>query len=300
MTGFAREEGPAHRGATAGAPGATGEWVWEIRSVNNRGLELRFRMPRGLEALEPELRDMAGRRLRRGSVQATLTLQAAERSGLRVNRAWLATLIELAEEFARRLPEAPPVRIEGLLGLPGVLQSEPQGEGDVPGREQQAALAAGFSAALDRLVAAREAEGARLGTLLLGLLDQFAALHGRAVAAAAAQPAAHQARLARSLSELLRGGAALPEERLAQEVALLAARSDVQEELDRLGSHVTGARGLLAKGGPAGRELDFLVQEFMREINTLCSKSGDMPLTAVGLQMKAVMEQVREQVQNLE
>jgi uncharacterized protein (TIGR00255 family) len=300
MTGFAREEGLLHRSTLAGEAAEDGAWVWEIRSVNNRGLELRFRLPRGLEALEPSLRELAGRRLRRGSVQASLTLQTGERGALRLNRAWLDALIDVAAELSRRLPDAPPVRIEGLLGLPGVLQSEPQGEGALPGAEQHAPLVAGFGAALGRLAEAREAEGARLGALLLGLLDQFADLHGRAAHAAAAQPAAHLARLERSLGELLRGGVVVAEERLAQEVALLAARSDVQEELDRLGSHLTGARGLLARGGPTGRELDFLVQEFMREINTLCSKSGDISLTALGLQMKALMEQVREQVQNLE
>jgi uncharacterized protein (TIGR00255 family) len=164
----------------------------------------------------------------------------------------------------------------------------------------QRAVVDGFGAALVRLVAAREAEGARLGDILRGLLDQFADLHGRAVAAAAGQAEAHRARLMKSLDELLYGARPLPEERLVQEVALLAAKSDVREELDRLESHLAGAHALLGRGGPVGRDLDFLVQEFGREINTLCSKSGHIGLTEIGLQMKAVMEQVREQVQNLE
>jgi uncharacterized protein (TIGR00255 family) len=296
MTGFARTD-PAE----AGEPGTIDDWFWELRSVNSRGFELRLKLPSGLEGLEPALREKAGRVLRRGAVQASLTVAPRVRTGLRINRAWLDTLIALARELAEQVPDAPAPRVEMLLGLPGVMQSEAAaGEHIGFPVEMQRAVVDGFGVGLVRLVASRESEGARLGEIVGGLLDQFADLHGRAAAAAAVQVEAHRARLMRSLDELLRGAPSMPEERLAQEVALLATKSDVREELDRLESHLAGARGLLRRGGPVGRDLDFLVQEFGREINTLCSKSGHIGLTGIGLQMKAVMEQVREQVQNLE
>jgi uncharacterized protein (TIGR00255 family) len=250
--------------------------------------------------LEPALREKAGRALRRGSVQASLTVAPRARNSVRINRAWLDGLVALARELAEQVPDAPAPRVEMLLGLPGVIQSDAAGEQSTFPAEMQNSVLDGFGAALVRLVAARESEGTRLGEVVRGLLDAFADLHCRAVAAAAGQAEAHRARLMKSLDELLRGKPPVPEERLAQEVALLAAKSDVREELDRLESHLAGARGLLGRGGPVGRDLDFLVQEFGREINTLCSKSGHIGLTEIGLQMKAVMEQVREQVQNLE
>jgi len=296
MTGFARID-PAE----VGESGTSDEWLWELRSVNSRGFELRLRLPNGLEGLEPVLREKAGRALRRGAVQASLTVAPRVRNGVRINRAWLDRLVALAQELAEQVPNAPAPRVEMLLGLPGVIQSDAaSGEQAAFSAEMQKSVVDGFGAALVRLVAARESEGTRLGEVVHGLLDAFADLHGRAVMAAAGQAEAHRARLMKSLDELLRGKPPLPEERLAQEVALLAAKSDVREELDRLESHLEGARGLLERGGPVGRDLDFLVQEFGREINTLCSKSGHIGLTETGLQMKALMEQVREQVQNLE
>ncbi len=296
MTGFARVDAPA-----SGGGGSAEEWVWELRSVNSRGFELRLRLPSGLDGLEPALRETAGRALRRGAVQAQLTAAPRARGGVRINRAWLDTLVALAREVAEQVPGAPPPRVEMLLGLPGVMQTEVAGgEPAACAVEMQQSVVVGFGAALERLVAARESEGARLGQAVGGLLEQFADLHARASQAAAGQAEAHRARLMKSLAALLHGVPALPEERLAQEVALLAAKSDVREELDRLSSHLVGARALLERGGPVGRDLDFLVVEFGREINTLCSKSGQIGLTGIGLQMKAVMEQVREQVQNLE
>jgi len=296
MTGFARMDAPG-----AGGVGTVEDWLWELRSVNSRGFELRLRLPNGLDGLEPALREKAGRALRRGAVQAQLTVAPRVRGGVRINRAWLDTLVALATELAGQVPGAAAPRVEMLLGLPGVMQSESAGaEPAAFSVEMQQSVVEGFGAALERLVAARESEGTRLGEAVGGLLDQFGDLHARANLAAAGQAEVHRARLMTSLDGLLHGVPRLSEERLAQEVALLAAKSDVREELDRLSSHLLGARALLERGGPAGRDLDFLVVEFGREINTLCSKSGQIVLTGIGLQMKAVMEQVREQVQNLE
>ncbi len=289
MTGFARSAGS----------GAGIAWAWELRSVNGRGLDLRLRLPPGFDALEPALREAAGRVLRRGNVTANLAVRRDDAARLAPDPAALEQVLALATALAARIPDAPPPRAEALLALPGVLRPAAAEEGELP----QAALDAvrgGFEEALVALVAARRAEGARLGTVLNDLLAEIAALHARAGAAAAEQPAAHRARLLETLRDLLREAPTLPEERIAQEVALLAARSDVREELDRLSSHIEAARALLAEAVAVGRRLDFLVQEFNREANTLCSKSASAALTATGLALKSAIEQLREQVQNIE
>ena len=289
MTGFARSAG-----STDGLA-----WTWELRSVNGRGLELRLRLPPGLDALEPVLRDAAGKALKRGNVTANLTARREEGARLAPDPAALEQVLALATALAARIPDAPPPRAEALLALPGVLRPAVADEAAVTD-VQMAAVRDSFAAALAALVAARRAEGARLATVLDTLLGEIAALHARAAAEAADQPAAHRARLLETLTELLREAPSLPEERIAQEVALLAARSDVREELDRLASHIQAARALLAEGAQVGRRLDFLVQEFNRETNTLCSKSSSVALTATGLALKSAIEQLREQVQNIE
>jgi uncharacterized protein (TIGR00255 family) len=289
MTGFGRAE----------ASDAEWSWLWEIRSVNGRGLELRWRLPAGMEGIEPALRELAAKSIRRGSVQATLTLRSRGASGAVVNETLLEQLLQIALSAAARVPGAAAPRVELLLGLPGVITSGRPDGGEIPDA-QVAELKAGFVAALDSLLASRRAEGARLGAILQRLIGEIEALRLAAEAAAQLQPERHRERLAASVAALLAAVPALPEERIAQEVALLASRSDVREELDRLGSHIDAARSLLAGGGGVGRQLDFLVQEFLRETNTVCSKSGTRDLTSIGLQLKGVVEQVREQVQNLE
>jgi uncharacterized protein (TIGR00255 family) len=289
MTGFGRME----------ASDADGSWLWEIRSVNARGLELRWRLPAGMEGLEPALREMAAKSIRRGSVQATLTVRSRAGSAAVVNEALLEQLLQIALSVAARVPGAPAPRVELLLGLPGVITSGRADGGEIPDAPM-ADLKAGFVAALDSLLASRRAEGARLGEILERLIAEIDALRLAAEAAAKLQPERHRERLVASVSALMAAVPALHEERLAQEVALLASKSDVREELDRLGSHIDAARSLLAAGGGVGRQLDFLVQEFLRETNTLCSKSATRELTSIGLQLKGVVEQVREQVQNLE
>jgi len=293
MTGFARESGALADGTA---------FAWEVRSVNGRGLDLRLRLPAGLDALEPALREAAGKRLKRGNVSATLTLKREERPCLIPDPAALEQALQLALNLAARIPGSLPPRAEALLALPGVMRAE-QPEADEAAEEaKRIELAAAFARALDGLVAARRAEGEKLRVVIAGLLDEIAALREAAVTEAAGQPEAQRARMLEQLSALLgeNGTARVPEERLAQEVALLAQKSDVREELDRLAAHIEAAHALLKAGEGAGRKLDFLTQEFVREANTLCSKSASVPLTRIGLDMKAAIERLREQAANVE
>ncbi len=290
MTGFARSEG-----ATDGLA-----WAWELRSVNGRGLDLRFRLPPGFDAMEPALREAAGKRLKRGNVTANLTVKREEQARLTPDPAALEQVLTLAMHLAARIPGSPAPRAESLLALPGVLRPATAVEDEAVVRAQTEHLHAGFAAALDALVAARRGEGARLGTTLAGQLRELAALRTAAAAEAADQPALQRSRMMDAVQALLGEMPALPAERIAQEVALLAAKSDVREELDRLEAHLHAAHALLDEGENIGRRFDFLVQEFNREANTLCSKSASVARTATGLKLKAAIEQLREQVQNID
>jgi uncharacterized protein (TIGR00255 family) len=293
MTGFSRTDG-----TEAGAA-----WAWELRSVNGRGLELRFRLPGGLDALEPKLREAAGARLKRGNVTANLSLKREDAQRLSVDAVALEQALSLALALAARIPGSVPPRAEALLALPGVLRAQAPADGEEQQRQLASiaeAVTAGFAQALEQLTAARLGEGARLAAILSGQIEEVAALCAQAGREAEGQPAAQRARMMETVSALLAESPSLPAERIAQEVALLAARSDVREELDRLAAHLDAARGLLAEGVNIGRRFDFLVQEFNREANTLCSKSASVALTATGLRLKATIEQLREQVQNIE
>jgi len=290
MTGFARSEGLI---------GPLG-YVFEVRSVNGRGLDLRLRLPPGFDALEPFIREQAGTALKRGNVTVNLAIKREESPRIALDQAALDQALELALGLAARIPGAAPPRAEALLALPGVMRAITEEAGEAVGEQRQIVLRAAFTQALDQLVAARAAEGVRTVAMLVHQLDEIAALREQAISLAAGQPAMQRTRMLDQLQALLREVPGLPEERIAQEVALLAARSDVREELDRLGAHIEAARALLAEGGAVGRRFDFLTQEFVRETNTLCSKSASVPLTAVGLRLKSVIEQMREQVQNIE
>jgi uncharacterized protein (TIGR00255 family) len=291
MTGFARRQGEV----------GVVSWIWELRSVNSRGLDIKLRLSNGLDALELPLRDLAAKRLKRGNVSGTLTIKREAAAGLTADLAALERIKELAINLADSIPGALPPRAELLLALPGVMRSS-SAQDDT--EEMQAALQEdvrdGFAAALEDLVVARAGEGARLAGIVAVLLTEIEALHEAATAEAITQPALHKARLQAQLAEILGSTPALPEEKIAQEIALLATKSDVREELDRLHAHIEAARVLLAEGGAVGRKLDFLMQEFNREANTLCSKSVSLPLTSIGLSLKATIEQLREQVQNIE
>ncbi|MGO8919104.1 MAG: YicC/YloC family endoribonuclease [Stellaceae bacterium] len=290
MTGFARADG--HEDGVS--------WTWEVKSVNSKSLDLRFRLPPGFEALELPLRTGIAQRLKRGAVSVTLGLiRAAAGGGLRVNREALALVVALAQELVAQGKAAPP-RADGLLGLRGVLESGEETEDEARRERRQAGLLQSFDTALRALAAARAAEGERLIPALEARLAEIAQLVAAAEDSAAAQPQALKARLAEMMAELLDASPALSPERLAQEVALLVAKGDIREELDRLSAHIVAAQELLAEGGAVGRRFDFLCQEFNREANTLCSKSADVALTRVGLALKAAIEQLREQEQNLE
>ncbi len=293
MTGFAREGGSLADGSS---------FIWELRSVNGRGLDVRLRLPNGYDAIETPLKEAAARLLKRGNVNATLTVKREERAGARLtpDPAALDQALRIALDLAARIPGAPPPRAEALLTLPGVLRAEVSEPDEAEEEAKRAAVAAAFTRALDGLVASRRAEGAKLAEILGVLLDEVAALRDLAATEAADQPALHAARLRENLAALLEGERRVPEERLAQEVALLATKSDVREELDRLSAHIAEARRLLASGDAVGRKLDFLTQEFVREANTLCSKSASTALTRIGLDLKAAIERLKEQSANVE
>ncbi|WP_287990062.1 YicC/YloC family endoribonuclease [Acidiphilium sp.] len=295
MTGFARHAG-SHDNAS---------FVWEIRSVNGRGLDLRLRLPAGLDGLEPALREVAGKRLKRGNVSATLTLKRESQAAMMVDEAALEGLLRHALALSERIPGAMVPRAEALLALPGVIRTAPAEDvaEDAEAARQEAlaaTLAAGFDVAIEALDRARRDEGGRLAVIAADLLGAIRRLVAAARAHAPEQAAQHRARLQGALADLLGDSDPVPQERLAQEIALLATKSDVREELDRLDAHVEAAHALLAESAPVGRRLDFLMQEFNREANTLCSKSASLQLTAIGLDLKATIEQLREQVQNIE
>jgi uncharacterized protein (TIGR00255 family) len=292
MTGFSRAQGEVGAGGVS--------WIWELRSVNGRGLDIKLRLP-GLDALEAGLRDTAAKLLKRGNVTGTLSIKREAAAGLTADMAALERVKELAIALADRIPGALPPRAELLLALPGVMRNaSAQDETEAMQAALAVAVQAGFDMALDGLVESRALEGVKLNGIITGLLDEVEALHAQAAVEAAAQPALHLARLRAQLAEILGAAQGLPEDRLAQELALLATKFDVREELDRLAAHIAAARALLAEAGAIGRRFDFLVQEFNREANTLCSKSASLNLTALGLRMKAAIEQLREQAANVE
>lgn len=288
MTGFARTEGAA---------GDT-RWTWEVKSVNGRGLEPRFRLPPGLDFLEQDLRKALGERFSRGSFAVHLSLKgAALEGGLVVNRAALNSAIALVEEIRARIPCELP-RAEGILAIRGVAEVETSLD-DEDGRSAlAAALGRSFAQTADALARSRREEGEAIERMIADLLREIDHLCSAARAAAAAAAAATRDRFAAQLADLLAG--ALSEERMAQEAAALAVKADVREELDRLGAHIEAVRTLIAKGGAMGRQLDFLTQELNREANTLCSKAQDMGLKRIGLDLKTAVDRMREQVQNVE
>jgi uncharacterized protein (TIGR00255 family) len=290
MTGFARTEGAAD--------GV--RWSWELKSVNGKGLDVRFRLPPGFDDLELPARERAARMLTRGNVQATLTLQfEASAPRVALNEALLDDILEAVGRVSERLGTASP-SADVILGIRGVLEVT---EGELDETERAGlveALLETFDRALQDLVAARAREGAALGAVLAQRLDVIESLIAAAEVSPGRSAEAIAARLAEQIATLLEAAPALDPARLHQEAALLATRADIREEIDRLIAHVGAARTYLAKGSPIGRQLDFLAQEFNREANTLCAKSNDSALTAIGLELKLAVDQLREQVQNLE
>jgi uncharacterized protein (TIGR00255 family) len=290
MTGFAR---------ASGASGAY-RWVFELKSVNAKGLDLRLRTPPGFDRIEGEARTKLGRALARGTCFATLS---AQREGAtlqaRVNKEALAAIVSAVREAADGTGLAPPT-LDGLLAIRGIVDVVEAGD-DEPAL---AAACAGALASLDEaigaLVAMRQGEGAALAAILSERLAAIAVLTQAADESPARRPEAIALRLAQSVAALLEAGRGFDENRLYQEAVLLAAKADIREELDRLKTHIEAARELIRNGGPVGRRLDFLAQELAREANTLCAKANDVTLTAIGLDLRAQIEQLREQIQNIE
>ncbi len=293
MTGFARADGQA----------GDYSWTWEVKSVNGRNLDIRCRIPPGFEAIEQAARRRAAEHLRRGSLSMNLQVnRSGAQATYRVNRTLLGQLATIVDD-AKSVVDADPPRIDGLLALRGVIEIEEPEESEDERAARDTAIVDSLVDALKRLAEARSEEGGRLQAILTDQLDQIGSLTEKAAATAAMQPDAVKQRLTDMLSDLLQSTPALSEERLAQEIALLATKADVREELDRLRAHLAAGRELVENGGPdgtAGRRLDFLAQEFNREANTLCSKSQDVELTALGLELKVTIDRVREQVQNIE
>lgn len=290
MTGFARGHG------------ATGPyaWAWELKSVNAKGLDLKLRMPPGWDAVEAPVRARAAERLARGSVFANLTV---ERQGVapvvRVNEPVLSAVLTTLKGLAGKVDAAPP-SLDGILALKGVIEVSDAEEKEDERRAAEAAIVDGFGQTLAGLSEMRCTEGTALGRVLAARLDEIAALAARAEAAPGRKPEAVKARLAEQVATLLEATQRFDPDRLHQEAILIASKADIREELDRLAAHVAQAKKLIAAGGPAGRKLDFLAQELNRESNTLCAKANDVELTNIGLELKVVVEQFREQVQNLE
>lgn len=289
MTGFARAEGE-HEGL---------RWIWELKSVNGRGLDLKLRTPPGFDALEPMVRAAASAKFKRGSLQATLNVarEATSTGSVKVDLELAERLIAASEQFKGRVAKP---RWDGILALRGVLQADDALEQTDEERAAfEAVLAEGFNAGLETLAQARRAEGRTLAAFFGDAADRLDALIAAARASAATAPAAALERIRQRL-EGLAPELKLDPQRVAQEAAVVAARADVQEELERLTAHAAELRSLITKPEPAGRRLDFLSQELTREANTLCSKSSDLELTRIGLDLKTVVDQIKEQAANVE
>jgi uncharacterized protein (TIGR00255 family) len=290
MTGFARGQGAA---------GVYG-WVWEIRSVNAKGLDMRLRLPPGWDAIEPALRARAAEVLARGTLHATLSVaRVGAAPVVKVNDEVLQAVISTLNSLADRI-EAEPARLDGILAIKGVIEVTDAAESEDERGAAQAAVIKGFDATLAELTKMRRHEGEALGRVLGVRLQEISALVARAEAAPSRRPEAIRARLAEQIATLLEASERFDADRLHQEAILIASKADVREELDRLTAHVAQAGKMIRDGGAVGRRLDFLAQEFNRETNTLCAKANDLELTNIGLEMKSLVEQFREQVQNLE
>ena len=291
MTGFAR----------VSAEHESAAFAWEVKSVNGKSVEVRLRLPPGYERLEPSVRQAVQKRFSRGNFQATLTLTRppAKMAQPVVNEAFLIDLAGLSKRLEEQF-KVLPASADGLLSLRGVLDVPEIVESEEQRTAFDAAALSTLDSALGALEESRQAEGSAIGTVLGVHLDQIEALTLRVEADPSREPAAIRERLAENVRLLLDASANLGEDRLYVEAAILATKADIREEIDRLKTHVAAGRQLLASGGPIGRKLDFLAQEFNRESNTLCSKSNAAAVTAMGLELKAVVDQFREQVQNLE
>ncbi len=290
MTGFARTEG-LHGDVS---------WIWELKSVNGRNLDMRMRLPGGLDGLEGPLRAKATQRLSRGNLNVNLQLsRAVAQQEVRVNEAVLGQILDIVNDL-EGTRGTQPARIDGILALRGVLEFVEATDSEEERIEREAAVLASFDEALDALAISRRDEGRRLQATLQELVDSIGRLTARAAQAAEARRDQIRQRLETQVQEILGRVPAMAEDRIAQELAMLMVKADVSEEIQRLTAHVEAAVDLLESDEAVGRRLDFLCQEFNREANTLCSKASDIDLTQIGLELKVVIDRLREQVQNAE
>ncbi len=290
MTGFARAEG--RLGSTS--------WQWEVRSVNGRGLDIRLRLPSGYEEHESAIRKKVSTQLGRGNVAVNLQVKREEgTSQLRVNEQVLSQMLSAIELIAARTTLAAPSAVD-LLTMKGVLEASEQEESDQTAAERVGAIMVSLQQAINAIADMRAAEGAHLHRVIGTQIDDIEILVAKVAASPVRTPEAIRDRLRQNVAKLLAETSALDENRLYLEAALLATKLDVEEELKRLSAHIAAARELLLSNEPVGRRFDFLAQEFNREANTLCSKSNDTAITRSGLAMKALIDQLREQVQNIE
>ena len=288
MTGFARAEGTSGRY----------RWAWELRSVNGKGLDVRLRLPPGYEHLEQDVRQVASRCLARGNIQAGLTVTVGEaRVEAVVNREALDAILALKTSLGAAVDPAP-ISLDTLLTTRGIVDFREAEDSEEARAQRDADIRAGLDLSFERLCAMRRTEGEALAAILVGQVDRIAELTAVVAIDPSRSVEAIAERLAQQVALLLPSG--LDGDRLYQEAALLATKADLREEIDRLASHVRAARELLSAGGPVGRKLDFLAQEFNRESNTICSKSNASAVTAAGIELKVVIDQFREQIQNLE
>jgi uncharacterized protein (TIGR00255 family) len=290
MTGFAHLEG------TEG----TLQWTWELRSVNGRTLDLRIRLPAGYERMEPEVREAISGRFTRGNVQTTLSVSRNDkRVEATVNQDILDAVIGAASQL-REKTECDPPTVDGLLNIRGVLEFNEPSVDEATSQQEHAAIMSGLVEAVAALEAMRAGEGEKIGIVVAGQIDGIQTLASKAEADPSTSTDAIASRLSAQVQALVGSAGELDEERLHTEAAILASKADIREEIDRLIAHVEACKDLLAEGGAVGRRLDFLAQEFNREANTICSKSNATSLTAIGLDLKVLIDQFREQIQNLE
>jgi len=290
MTGFARVDGAA----------GNYSWHWEIRTVNGRGLDVRMRLAPGFESLEQEVRAICKEKLSRGNCSITLTVRAeAGTLAIQLNEELFEQVLSAARR-ASDLAESPMPDVDVLLTIKGVLETREAEADEAEMAATRRQMLVDFAKAVDDVVAMRAEEGARLAQTLAQLVDDIEAISARIAASPARTPEAISARLREQVARLLQEAPALEEHRLYQEAVLLATKADIHEELERLKAHVAAARDLMKSDEPIGRRLDFLTQEFNREANTICSKSNDTAVSQAGLELKAVIDQMREQVQNIE
>ncbi len=291
MTGFARAEGTSGRY----------RWAWELRSVNGKGLDIRMRLPQGMEGFETEIRRLLGQYLTRGNIQVGLSVSVSEnRVEAVLNRDALDAVMRLRDELGTDLVDPAPLRLDALLSIRGLVDFREAQDDEQALSARDADILAGLEQAVRALCDMRMTEGDALCRVLSDHVANIEELALKVEADPSRQPEEIARKLETQLAALLEASPSLDRDRLHAEAALLATKADLREEIDRLKAHVTAARDLLAMGGPIGRKLDFLAQEFNRESNTICSKSNAVAVTAAGIELKVVIDQFREQVQNLE